>query len=99
MEGPALAGPSLAGRRIRPRPGEPAERATELLQPESTSYTEASIPDYAERTQQTVADADADADADAVEAVEQKLATLQQQLDAHRELSIDLAYEDVSATA
>jgi len=120
--------PELAPFGIHVTVVEPGFFRTELLQPESTTYAEATIADYAERTEQTVAQwnsmngqqggdpaklaealitiADEDepplrwvAGADAVDAVEQKLATLQQQLDAYRELSTNLAHEDAPATA
>jgi NAD(P)-dependent dehydrogenase (short-subunit alcohol dehydrogenase family) len=102
---------------------EPGFFRTELLQPESTTFAELSIDDYAERTAETVpawqamngrqagdpaklaralvrlADGDEPplrwvAGEDAVEGVEQKARLLLAQVDAHRELSTDLAHED-----
>jgi NAD(P)-dependent dehydrogenase (short-subunit alcohol dehydrogenase family) len=103
---------------------EPGFFRTELLQPESTSYAELSIDDYAERTKQTEAAwqgmngqqagdpaklaralvqlADGDeppvrwlAGADVVGAGEQKARTLLDQIEAHRDLSTNLAHDDV----
>ncbi|GAA1793457.1 oxidoreductase [Pseudarthrobacter sulfonivorans] len=102
---------------------EPGFFRTELLTPESTSYAESTIEDYAERTEQTVkawqsmdgqqggdpaklADAliqlaEFDepplrfaAGADAVATFEARAATLQDQANAHRELSSSLARDD-----
>jgi NAD(P)-dependent dehydrogenase (short-subunit alcohol dehydrogenase family) len=47
--------PEVAPFGIRTMLVEPGFFRTELLTPESTSYAEASIDDYAERTEQTVA--------------------------------------------
>ena len=102
---------------------EPGFFRTELLTPESTTYAEPSIGDYAERTEQTVAawngmngqqagdpaklaaalvtlTGQEDpprrwvAGADAVATVEQKAQTLLVEVDAYRELSSHLAYDD-----
>lgn len=102
---------------------EPGFFRTELLTPESTSYAESTIGDYAERTAQTVAGwksmnglqcgdpaklADAlmqlaeldepplrfAAGADAVGTFETRAKALQEQADAHRELSSNLALSD-----
>jgi len=102
---------------------EPGFFRTELLTPESTTYAEPSIDDYAERTAQTVAAWNGMngqqagdpaklaaalltvtqqenpprrwvAGADAVATVEQKAKDLLAQVDAHRELSSNLAYDD-----
>lgn len=102
---------------------EPGFFRTELLTPESTSYAESTIEDYAERTAQTVAAwkgmnglqggdpaklADAliqlaeldepprrfAAGADAVGTFEARAKALQEQADAHRELSSNLALAD-----
>jgi hypothetical protein len=80
---------------------EPGFFRTELLQPESTTFGELSIDDYA----------DADADAamlpfwrstngrQAVEGVQGKAQLLLAQVAAHRELSVSLAHEDAKAGA
>ncbi|MGO4859049.1 hypothetical protein [Arthrobacter sp. 2MCAF14] len=102
---------------------EPGFFRTELLTPESTSYAESTIEDYAQRTEQTVTSwksmnglhggdpaklADAliqlaeleepplrfAAGAAAVETFEQRAKVLQDQADAHRELSSNLAHSD-----
>jgi NAD(P)-dependent dehydrogenase (short-subunit alcohol dehydrogenase family) len=102
---------------------EPGFFRTELLTPESTTYAEPSIDDYAERTAQTVAawnrmngqqagdpaklaaalvtlavEENAPrrwvAGADAVATVERKAKDLLAQVDAHRELSSNLAHDD-----
>ena len=107
---------------------EPGFFRTELLQPESTTFAELSIDDYAERTAETVpawqemsgrqagdpaklaralielADSDDPplrwvAGEDAVEGVEQKARLLLAQVDAHRELSTDLAHDDAPVAA
>jgi len=107
---------------------EPGFFRTELLQPESTTFAELSIDDYAERTAETIpawqamngrqagdpaklaraliqlADSDQPplrwvAGEDAVEGVEQKARLLLAQVDAHRELSTGLAYDDARAAA
>jgi NAD(P)-dependent dehydrogenase (short-subunit alcohol dehydrogenase family) len=107
---------------------EPGFFRTELLQPQSTTYAELSIDDYAERTAETIpawqamngqqagdpaklaraliqlADGDEPplrwvAGEDAVEAVEQKARLLLAQVDAHRELSTDLAHDDARVAA
>jgi NAD(P)-dependent dehydrogenase (short-subunit alcohol dehydrogenase family) len=120
--------PEIAPFGIRTTIVEPGFFRTELLQPESTTYAELSIDDYAERTEQTVAAwqgmngqqagdpaklakalltiADQGepplrwvAGADAVDAAEQKAHTLLAQIDAYRELSSNLAHDDVPAAA
>jgi NAD(P)-dependent dehydrogenase (short-subunit alcohol dehydrogenase family) len=97
---------------------------TDLLTPESTSYAEPSIDDYAEKTKQTItawngmnglqggdpaklaqalitiaSEAQPPrrfiAGADAIATVEQKIAELQAQIDAYRDLSASLALDDV----
>ncbi|WP_284981665.1 SDR family oxidoreductase [Arthrobacter sp. efr-133-TYG-118] len=102
---------------------EPGFFRTELLTPESTSYAESTIADYAERTAQTVTAwkgmnglqggdpaklADAliqlaqleqpplrfAAGADAVGLFDSRAKALQDQADAHRELSSKLAHDD-----
>jgi NAD(P)-dependent dehydrogenase (short-subunit alcohol dehydrogenase family) len=102
---------------------EPGFFRTDLLTPESTTWAELSIADYAEQSAQTkhawqgmngkqggdpaklaaalVSLLDTPepparwaAGADAVEAVEGKAKTLLAQVDAHRELSSSLAYDD-----
>jgi NAD(P)-dependent dehydrogenase (short-subunit alcohol dehydrogenase family) len=107
---------------------EPGFFRTELLQPQSTTYAELSIDDYAERTAETIpawqamngqqagdpaklaraliqlADGDEPplrwvAGEDAVEGVEQKARLLLAQVDAHRELSTDLAHDDARVAA
>ena len=101
---------------------------TELLEPESTTFAEPSIDDYAERTAQTIpawqamngrqagdpaklaralvelAGSDEPplrwvAGEDAFEGVEQKARLLLAQVDAHRGLSTDLAYDDARVVA
>jgi NAD(P)-dependent dehydrogenase (short-subunit alcohol dehydrogenase family) len=101
---------------------EPGFFRTELLQPESTTFAELSIDDYAERTAETIpawqamngrqagdpaklaraliqlADSDEPplrwvAGEDAVEGVEQEARLLLAQVDAHRELSTNLAHD------
>ena len=103
---------------------EPGYFRTELLTPESTTFAELSIDDYAERTAQIVpawqaihgkqpgdpaklARALVDladsgnppkrwiAGADAVSAAEQKAQTLLAQAEAHRDLSVSLAHEEM----
>jgi NAD(P)-dependent dehydrogenase (short-subunit alcohol dehydrogenase family) len=117
--------PEVAPFGIRTMVVEPGFFRTDLLTPESTSYAEPSIDDYAERTNQTVAAWNAmngqqggdpaklanalvqlassdepplrwvaGADADAVKAVEQKAKDLLAQVDAHRQLSSNLAHDD-----
>ncbi|WP_284762687.1 SDR family oxidoreductase [Arthrobacter sp. efr-133-R2A-63] len=115
--------PEVAPFGIRTMLVEPGFFRTELLTPESTSYAESTIADYAERTAQTVTAwkgmnglqggdpaklADAliqlaeleqpplrfAAGADAVETFEQRAKALQDQADAHRELSSNLAHDD-----
>jgi NAD(P)-dependent dehydrogenase (short-subunit alcohol dehydrogenase family) len=107
---------------------EPGFFRTELLQPESTTFAELSIDDYAERTAETIpawqamngqqagdpaklarvliqlADSDDPplrwvAGEDAVDGVEQKARLLLAQVDAHRELSTDLAHDDARVAA
>jgi NAD(P)-dependent dehydrogenase (short-subunit alcohol dehydrogenase family) len=107
---------------------EPGFFRTELLQPESTTFAELSIADYAERTAETIpawqamngrqagdpaklaralvelADSNEPplrwvAGEDAVEGVEQKARLLLAQVDAHRELSRNLAHDDVRVAA
>ncbi len=115
--------PEVAPFGIRSMIVEPGFFRTELLTPESTSYAESTIEDYAERTEQTVtawkgmdglqggdpaklADAliqlaELDepplrfaADADAVGVFEARGKSLQDQADAHRKLSSNLAHTD-----
>ena len=115
--------PEVAPFGIRTMIVEPGFFRTELLTPESTSYAESTIEDYAERTEQTVAAwqsmdgqqggdpaklADAliqlaeldepplrfAAGADAVGVFETRAKALQDQADAHRELSSNLAHDD-----
>ncbi|QHK20633.1 SDR family NAD(P)-dependent oxidoreductase [Pseudarthrobacter psychrotolerans] len=115
--------PEVAPFGIRSMIVEPGFFRTELLTPESTSYAEPTIWDYAERTAQTVAAwksmnglqsgdpaklADAliqlaeldepplrfAAGADAVGTFETRAKALQEQADAHRELSSNLALSD-----
>jgi NAD(P)-dependent dehydrogenase (short-subunit alcohol dehydrogenase family) len=107
---------------------EPGFFRTELLQPESTTYAELSIDDYAERTAETIpawqamngrqagdpaklaralvelAGSDEPplrwvAGQDAVEAVDGKARLLLAQVDAHRELSTNLAHDDAPVAA
>ena len=107
---------------------EPGFFRTELLQPESTTFAELSIDDYAERTAETIpawqamngqqpgdpaklaralvelADSDEPplrwvAGEDAVEGVEQKARLLLAQVEAHRELSTNLAHDDTRVAA
>jgi NAD(P)-dependent dehydrogenase (short-subunit alcohol dehydrogenase family) len=107
---------------------EPGFFRTELLQPESTTFAELSIDDYAERTAQTIpawqamngqqagdpaklaralvelAGSDEPplrwvAGEDAVEGVEQKARLLLAQVEAHRELSTNLAHDDARVAA
>jgi len=107
---------------------EPGFFRTELLQPESTTFAELSIGDYAERTAETIpawqamngkqagdpsklaralvelAHSDEPplrwvAGEDAVEGVVQKARLLLAQVDAHRQLSTDLAHDDARAAA
>ncbi|MDR6415315.1 SDR family NAD(P)-dependent oxidoreductase [Pseudarthrobacter sulfonivorans] len=102
---------------------EPGFFRTELLTPESTSYADSTIEDYADRTEQTVkawqsmdgqqggdpaklanaliqlAELDEPplrfaAGADAVGVFEARAAALEDQADAHRELSSNLAHDD-----
>ena len=115
--------PEVAPFGIRSMIVEPGFFRTELLTPESTSYAESTVEDYAERTEQTVtawkgmngqqggdpaklADAliqlaELDepplrfaAGADAVGVFETRATALQDQADAHRELSSKLAHDD-----
>jgi NAD(P)-dependent dehydrogenase (short-subunit alcohol dehydrogenase family) len=105
---------------------EPGFFRTELLEPESTTWPEPSIDDYAERNAAqrkwweaqngrqagdpaklaqallTIADQEQPplrfmAGADAIQLAEQKVAALQQQIDAFRELSTSLALDEVEA--
>ncbi|MGH2946120.1 MAG: SDR family NAD(P)-dependent oxidoreductase [Solirubrobacteraceae bacterium] len=107
---------------------EPGFFRTELLEPESTTWPELSIDDYAERNaaqrewwtaqngQQagdpaklaqallTIADQEQPplrflAGADSIELAEQKVAALQQQIDAFRDLSTSLALDDLQPAA
>jgi NAD(P)-dependent dehydrogenase (short-subunit alcohol dehydrogenase family) len=107
---------------------EPGFFRTELLQPESTTFAELSIDDYAERTAETIpawqamngqqagdpaklaraliqlAASDEPplrwvAGEDAAEGVEQKAHLLLAQVDAHRELSTNLAHDDARVAA
>ena len=116
--------PEVAPFGIRTMLVEPGFFRTELLTPESTTYAEPSIDDYAERTEQTItawngmngqqggdpaklANALVQlagqeepplrwvAGADAVEVVENKAKALLAEADAYRELSSNLAYDDV----
>ncbi|QWU16716.1 NADP-dependent 3-hydroxy acid dehydrogenase YdfG [Paenibacillus sophorae] len=102
---------------------EPGFFRTELLKPESSTYAELSIEDYAERNAQTrawweeqngkqggdpaklanglitIASQEEPplrwiAGADAIAEAERKVAELQQQINAYRDLSASLAYED-----
>ncbi|WCI09931.1 SDR family NAD(P)-dependent oxidoreductase [Arthrobacter sp. OVS8] len=113
--------PEIAPYGIRSMIVEPGFFRTELLTPESTSYAESTIDDYAERTEQTVAAwqgmdglqggdpakladalirlAESDepplrfaAGADAVGTFETRARALQDQANAHRELSSSLAH-------
>lgn len=115
--------PEVAPFGIRSMIVEPGFFRTELLTPESTSYAESTIEDYAERTKQTVAAwkgmdgqqtgdpaklanvliqlAELDqpplrfaAGADAVGLFETRAKDLQNQADAHRELSSNLARDN-----
>ena len=115
--------PEVAPFGVRSMIVEPGFFRTELLTPESTSYAESTIEDYADRTEQTVkawqsmdgqqggdpaklagaliqlADLDEPplrfaAGADAVGVFEARAAALQDQADAHRELSSNLAHSD-----
>jgi NAD(P)-dependent dehydrogenase (short-subunit alcohol dehydrogenase family) len=125
MEGwiEALA-PEVAPFGIRTMLVEPGYFRTDLLTPESTTFTPPSIEDYAERTEQTItawkgvngqqAGDPAKlaaaliniaheenppprwvAGADAVAGIEQKAKELLEQIDAYRELSSNLAHDDV----
>jgi NAD(P)-dependent dehydrogenase (short-subunit alcohol dehydrogenase family) len=107
---------------------EPGFFRTELLQPESTTFAELSIDDYADRTAETIpawqamngqqagdpaklaqalvelAGSDEPplrwvAGEDAVDGVEQKAGLLLAQVDAHRELSTNLAHDDAQIVA
>lgn len=115
--------PEIAPFGIRSMIVEPGFFRTELLTPESTTYAESTMDDYAERTEQTVAAwqgmdglqggdpaklADAlirlagsdepplrfAAGADAVGTFETRARALQDQANAHRELSSSLAHAD-----
>lgn len=115
--------PEVAPFGIRTMIVEPGFFRTELLTPESTSYAESTIEDYAERTEQTVtawkgmngqqggdpaklagaliqlAELDEPplrfaAGADAVGLFDSRAKELQDQADAHRELSSSLAHDD-----
>ncbi|KRE91404.1 SDR family oxidoreductase [Arthrobacter sp. Soil764] len=115
--------PEVAPFGIRSMLVEPGFFRTELLTPESTSYADSTIEDYAERTEQTVKTwksmdgqqwgdpaklADAliqlaelaepplrfAAGADAVDTFEARAKLLQDQADAHRDLSGNLAFSD-----
>jgi len=72
---------------------EPGFFRTELLEPESTTWPELSIDDYAEPPLRFMAGADS------IELAEQKVAALAQQIDAVRELSTTLALDDLDLTA
>ena len=116
--------PEVAPFGIRTMLVEPGFFRTELLTPESTTYAEPSIENYAERTEQTItawngmnsqqggdpaklANALVQlagleepplrwvAGADAVEVLENKAKALLAEADAYRELSSNLAYDDV----
>jgi NAD(P)-dependent dehydrogenase (short-subunit alcohol dehydrogenase family) len=107
---------------------EPGFFRTELLEPESTTWPELSIDDYAERNAAqrewweaqngrqggdpaklaqallTIADQEQPplrfmAGADSIELAEQKVAALQQQIDAFRDLSASLALDDLQPAA
>jgi NAD(P)-dependent dehydrogenase (short-subunit alcohol dehydrogenase family) len=109
---------------IRTMVVEPGYFRTDLLTPESTTFTAPSIDDYAERTEETIAAwkgvngqqpgdpaklaaalvslAEEEntpprwvAGADAVASIEQKAKELLEQIDAYRELSSNLAHDDV----
>jgi NAD(P)-dependent dehydrogenase (short-subunit alcohol dehydrogenase family) len=115
--------PEVAPFGIRSMIVEPGFFRTELLTPESTSYADSTIEDYAERTRQTVAawqgmDGKQGGDpvklagaliqlteldepplrfaagADAVQVFETRAKELQEQADAHRGLSSNLARDD-----
>jgi NAD(P)-dependent dehydrogenase (short-subunit alcohol dehydrogenase family) len=116
--------PEVAPFGIRTMLVEPGYFRTDLLTPESTTFTAPSIEDYAERTEQTIAAwkgvngqqagdpaklaaalmniAQEEnpplrwvAGADAVAGIEQKAKELLEQIDAYRELSSNLAHDDV----
>jgi NAD(P)-dependent dehydrogenase (short-subunit alcohol dehydrogenase family) len=118
--------PEIAPFGIRTMLVNPGFFRTDLLTPESTSYAEPSIDDYAEKTRQTieawngmngqqggdpaklaralvtVASAAQPprrfiAGADAIATAEQKVAELQTQVDAYRDLSSALAYDHAPA--
>jgi NAD(P)-dependent dehydrogenase (short-subunit alcohol dehydrogenase family) len=120
--------PEVAPFGIRTTIVEPGFFRTELLRPESTTWAELSIDDYAERTAQTVAAWEAMngtqggdpaklaralvtilseeqpplrfvAGADAIAAAEQKVADLQAQIDAYRDLSKSFAFNDQPSSA
>jgi NAD(P)-dependent dehydrogenase (short-subunit alcohol dehydrogenase family) len=115
--------PEVAPFGIRSMIVEPGFFRTELLTPESTSYADSTIEDYAERTEQTVktwksmdgqqwgdpaklagaliqlAELNEPplrfaAGADAVDTFEARAKLLQNQADAHRDLSSNLAFDD-----
>jgi NAD(P)-dependent dehydrogenase (short-subunit alcohol dehydrogenase family) len=116
--------PEVAPFGIRTMVVEPGYFRTDLLTPESTTFTAPSIDDYAERTEETIAAwkgvngqqpgdpaklaaalvslAEEEntplrwvAGADAVASIEQKAKELLEQIDAYRELSSNLAHDDV----
>jgi NAD(P)-dependent dehydrogenase (short-subunit alcohol dehydrogenase family) len=116
--------PEVAPFGIRTMVVEPGYFRTDLLTPESTTFTAPSIDDYAERTEETIAAwkgvngqqpgdpaklaaalvslAEEEktplrwvAGADAVAGIEQKAKELLEQIDAYRELSSNLAHDDV----
>jgi NAD(P)-dependent dehydrogenase (short-subunit alcohol dehydrogenase family) len=115
--------PELAPFGIRTMLVEPGFFRTELLTPESTSYADPTIDDYAEKTKQTItawrglsglqggdpaklakaliqlASEEQPprrfiAGADAIDAAEQKVKDLQEQIDAYRELSTAMAIDE-----
>jgi NAD(P)-dependent dehydrogenase (short-subunit alcohol dehydrogenase family) len=116
--------PEVAPFGIRTMVVEPGYFRTDLLTPESTTFTAPSIDDYAERTEETIAAwkgvngqqpgdpaklaaalvslAEEEntplrwvAGADAIASIEQKAKALLEQIDAYRELSSNLAHDDV----
>jgi NAD(P)-dependent dehydrogenase (short-subunit alcohol dehydrogenase family) len=116
--------PEVAPFGIRTMVVEPGYFRTDLLTPESTTFTAPSIDDYAERTEETIAAwkgvngqqpgdpaklaaalislAEEEnpplrwvAGADAVAGIEQKAKELLEQIDAYRELSSNIAHDDV----
>jgi len=79
---------------------EPGFFRTDLLEPESTTWPELSIDDYAERNPaQREPPLLFMAGADSIELAEQKLAALWQQIDAFRDLSASLAVDELELDA